>query len=89
MTSLCLARLDRKRRDLLKQKEDLLKESKAKAATMESVRSQIELLIRVRHYSTRPSTAFSSSSTQTATEVQKKVDDLVVPIQNPSSSAAN
>ncbi|KAJ2931680.1 hypothetical protein H1R20_g5387, partial [Candolleomyces eurysporus] len=59
-------RLDRKRRDLLKQKEDLLKESKAKTATMENVKSQIELLIK------------------TATEVQKKVDDLV-PVPNQST----
>ncbi|TFK28722.1 hypothetical protein FA15DRAFT_664757 [Coprinopsis marcescibilis] len=56
-------RLDQRRRELVRHKEELLKESKANAATTDSVKSQIELLVK------------------TASEVQKKVDDLVAPIQ--------
>ncbi|KAF9534311.1 Fms-interacting protein-domain-containing protein [Crepidotus variabilis] len=62
-------RLDQKRKELIQQKEDLLKESKAKVSTLDNVKSQIELLVK------------------TASEIQKKVDDLVLPIssQNPTS----
>ncbi|KAI9000973.1 Fms-interacting protein-domain-containing protein, partial [Trametes punicea] len=40
-------RLDQKRRELIKEKEALLKESKTKAATMESVKAQIDGLMKV------------------------------------------
>ncbi|KAH6914891.1 Fms-interacting protein-domain-containing protein [Coprinopsis sp. MPI-PUGE-AT-0042] len=62
-------RLDQKKRELIKQKEDLLRQSKAKAVTTDSVKTQIETLIK------------------TATEAQKKVNDLVLPIQNAQSSS--
>ncbi|KAI0638223.1 Fms-interacting protein-domain-containing protein [Trametes polyzona] len=39
-------RLDQKRRELIKQKEALLKESKTKAATMESMKSHIDGLLK-------------------------------------------
>jgi hypothetical protein len=45
-----LSRLDQRKRDLIKQKEELLKESKAKAATADNVKSQIDHLIKVRHF---------------------------------------
>ena len=56
-------RLDQKKRELLKQKEELLKQSKAKAVTADTVKAQLESLIK------------------TATESQKKVNELVAPIQ--------
>ena len=43
-------RLDLKRKELLKEKEALLKESKAKLATMESVKSHIDTLMKVRPF---------------------------------------
>ncbi|TFK91833.1 hypothetical protein K466DRAFT_573451 [Polyporus arcularius HHB13444] len=61
-------RLDLRRKELVKEKEALLKESKAKLATMESVKSHIDTLMK------------------TATEVQKKVHDLVDPIPTASES---
>lgn len=45
ITALC--RLDLKKRELIQQKEELLKESKAKSSTMDSVKTQIELLMKV------------------------------------------
>jgi len=39
--------LDLRKKDLIQQKEDLLKESKSKLTTMDSVKTQIELLMRV------------------------------------------
>jgi len=51
-------RLDQNRKDLTAQKEELLKQSKLKLATVESVKIQIESLMKVRiilsplHYST-------------------------------------
>jgi len=39
--------LDFKKKELLQQKEDLLKESKAKLSTMDSVKSQIDMLMKV------------------------------------------
>ncbi|KAI0921850.1 hypothetical protein AcW1_004288 [Taiwanofungus camphoratus] len=61
-------RLDQKQRELLKQKEELLKESKAKLATMDSVKAQIDTLIK------------------TASDVQKKVGELVQPISTAEST---
>ncbi|KAI0722934.1 Fms-interacting protein-domain-containing protein [Earliella scabrosa] len=66
-------RLDLKRKELLKQKEALLRESKAKLATMETVKAHIDTLMK------------------TATEVRKKVHDLVQPIetaQDPDATTA-
>ncbi|PPQ77735.1 hypothetical protein CVT25_011170 [Psilocybe cyanescens] len=57
-------RLDLKKRELIQQKEDLLKESKAKSSTMDNVKTQIELLMK------------------TASEIQKKVDELIQPISS-------
>ena len=42
-----LCRLDLKRKELLKQKEALLRESKAKLATMETVKAHIDTLMKV------------------------------------------
>ncbi|KAJ7795368.1 Fms-interacting protein-domain-containing protein [Mycena olivaceomarginata] len=55
-------RLDKMKRELMQQKEELLKESKAKLTTMDNIKSQIETLAKV------------------AAEVQKKVDELALPI---------
>ncbi|KAJ7368319.1 Fms-interacting protein-domain-containing protein [Mycena albidolilacea] len=55
-------RLDKMKRELVQQKEELLKESKAKLTTMDNIKSQIETLAKV------------------AAEVQKKVDELALPI---------
>ncbi|KAJ7781224.1 Fms-interacting protein-domain-containing protein [Mycena metata] len=55
-------RLDKRKKELMQQKEDLLKESKAKLNTMDSVKSQIDTLVKL------------------AADVQKKVDELVLPI---------
>ncbi|KAJ6599051.1 Fms-interacting protein-domain-containing protein [Mycena vulgaris] len=55
-------RLDKMKKDLMQQKEELLKESKAKSNTMDSVKTQIETLVKA------------------AVDVQKKVDELVLPI---------
>jgi THO complex subunit 5 len=41
-------RLDQKRKELTAQKEELLKHSKLKLATVESVKTQIESLMKVR-----------------------------------------
>ena len=40
-------RLDQKHKELTRQKEELLKESKAKLATMDNVKAQIDSLIKV------------------------------------------
>ncbi|KAF8621578.1 hypothetical protein AX15_007604 [Amanita polypyramis BW_CC] len=54
-------RLDQGRRELLQQKEDLLKESKSKVSTLDNVKAQIDALMK------------------TASDIQKKVDELVLP----------
>lgn len=61
-------RLDLKKKNLMREKEDLMKESRAKLSTMDSVKTQIDVLMK------------------TASEIQKKVDDLVVPIPSQDSS---
>ncbi|KAG5643961.1 hypothetical protein DXG03_009312 [Asterophora parasitica] len=43
-------RLDLQRKELLQRKEEMLKESKIKATTMDSVKSQIDMLIKVRAF---------------------------------------
>jgi THO complex subunit 5 len=55
-------RLDLRKKELIQQKEDLFKQSKSKLTTMDSVKTQIELLMK------------------TASDIQKKVDELVQPI---------
>ncbi|PFH52740.1 hypothetical protein AMATHDRAFT_1791 [Amanita thiersii Skay4041] len=55
-------RLDQKRKELIQQKEELLKESKVKLVTMDNVKSQIDMLMK------------------TASDIQKKVDELVLPL---------
>ncbi|PPQ98530.1 hypothetical protein CVT24_004021 [Panaeolus cyanescens] len=52
-------RLDARKKELLQLRDDLTKESKTKQITMDSVKVQIDILVK------------------TATDVQKKVDDLV------------
>ncbi|KAI6119331.1 Fms-interacting protein-domain-containing protein [Pisolithus croceorrhizus] len=59
-------RLDLKRKELVLLKEELLKQSKIKSAMVDSVKSQIDALMK------------------TATETQKRVDELVPP--SPSSA---
>ncbi|KJA30261.1 hypothetical protein HYPSUDRAFT_175624 [Hypholoma sublateritium FD-334 SS-4] len=60
-------RLDLKKKELLQQKEELLKESKTKSTTLDSVKVQIDLLMK------------------TASDIQKKVDELVQPIPGPAN----
>ncbi|KAJ8086634.1 hypothetical protein AAF712_001980 [Marasmius tenuissimus] len=55
-------RLDQKRKELIQAKEEMMKDSKAKAATMENVKAQIDTLVK------------------TASEIQKKVEELVQPL---------
>ncbi|PCH41209.1 hypothetical protein WOLCODRAFT_143449 [Wolfiporia cocos MD-104 SS10] len=63
-------RLDQRQKELIRLKEELIKESKAKLATMDSVKAQIDSLIK------------------TATEVQKKVGDLVQPLPSAEPTPA-
>ncbi|KAL0579691.1 hypothetical protein V5O48_002321 [Marasmius crinis-equi] len=63
-------RLDQKRKELIQAKEDLLKESKLKATTLDSVKAQIEMLVK------------------TASDIQKKVDELVQPATGESMSTS-
>ncbi|KIO12970.1 hypothetical protein M404DRAFT_6937 [Pisolithus tinctorius Marx 270] len=58
----CIIKLDLKRKELVLLKEELLKQSKVKSATVDSVKSQIDALMK------------------TATEIQKRVDELVPPL---------
>ncbi len=82
-----MSRLDLRRKELVKEKEALLKESKAKLATMESVKSHIDTLMKVRWMcSARTYRKLICCALQTATEVQKKVHDLVEPIPTASES---
>ncbi|KAF8897549.1 Fms-interacting protein-domain-containing protein [Infundibulicybe gibba] len=62
-------RLDLRKKELLQKKEELLKESKVKVATMDSVKSQIDVLMK------------------TASEIQKKVDELVLPVNAPAENS--
>ncbi|KAI6035389.1 Fms-interacting protein-domain-containing protein [Pisolithus orientalis] len=55
-------RLDLKRKELVLLKEELLKQSKVKSTTVDSVKSQIDALMK------------------TATEIQRRVDELVPPL---------
>ncbi|KAJ7590928.1 Fms-interacting protein-domain-containing protein [Mycena floridula] len=55
-------RLDLKRRELSQAKDELLKEGKIKSTTMDSVKLQIDMLMK------------------TASDIQKKVDELVQPL---------
>jgi len=57
-------RLDRKAKELAQEKEELLKTSKSQAVTTESVKVQIETLLK------------------TASEIRKKVEELVPALAN-------
>jgi THO complex subunit 5 len=75
-------RLDRRVKELAQEKEELLKTSKAQAATMESVKVQIEALLKVILASRRVRTlSYQRSLIQTASEIGKKVEELV-PVAN-------
>jgi len=63
-------RLDEKKRELQRRKDDLIKETKAKVAAIDSVRQQLDLFLKA------------------ATEAQKKVDDLVQPLQANNSTGS-
>jgi hypothetical protein len=47
LTKSTLLRLDLKKKELIQQKEELLKESKTKVTTMDNVKSQIDMLMKV------------------------------------------
>lgn len=63
-------RLDLKRKELVLLKEELLKQSKSKSAMADSVKSQIDVLMK------------------TATETQKRVDELIPPSPPSADSTA-
>jgi len=63
-------RLENRRKELQQQKDDLIKETKAKVAAIDNVRSQLDIFLKA------------------ATEAQKKVDDLIRPLQ-PSTPACS
>lgn len=83
ITSNIMSRLDQRRKELLEQKEELLKQNKTKLNTLDSVKAYIDALTKVCfHY---PSTLLVIHGlVQTASETQKKLDELVV--QVPSES---
>ncbi|KAF8739236.1 hypothetical protein AX14_010400 [Amanita brunnescens Koide BX004] len=54
-------RLDQRKKELLQEKEELLKESKSKVTTMDSIKVQVDTLMK------------------TASDIQKRVDELVLP----------
>jgi len=78
--------LDLKKKELTQCKEDLLKESKSKLSTMDNVKTQIETLMKASSlsHSLFISPLFILGAffffLQTASEIQKKVDELVQPI---------
>ena len=43
-----MLRLDLRQKELIQQKEDLLRESKAKSSTLDNVKTQVDLLVKVR-----------------------------------------
>jgi len=63
-------RLDKRRKELQQQKDDFIKETKAKVAAIDNVRQQLDIFLKA------------------ATEAQKKVDDLIQPLQ-PSTSTGS
>lgn len=83
ITSNIMSRLDQRRKELLEQKEELLKQNKTKLNTLDSVKAYIDALTKVCfHY---PLTLLVIHGlVQTASETQKKLDELVV--QVPSES---
>ena len=76
----------------MRQKEELLRESKARLATMESVKVHIDTLMKVRAESfplfRRRRAVLTPIRSQTATDVQKKVNDLVQQPPTPDAAAA-
>lgn len=43
----CIPRLDKRRRELQQQKDDLIKETKAKIAAIDNVRQQLDIFLKV------------------------------------------
>ena len=74
--------LDQKQRDLIQEKEELLKGSKVKSTTLDSVKTQIELLVKVGLSFFRSLQSTNDKLPQAASEIQKKVDDIVQPISS-------
>ena len=97
----------------MKQKEDLLRESRAKLATMDSVKSQIDTLMKVSIVPVSPSSRYlplgvvpsrllsptrpsrsepepklTIPPPQTATDVRKKVGELVQPLSSAPTAAS-
>lgn len=59
--------------------EELLKDGKLKATTLDSIKQQVDLLMKAR-FSLTPESTLNLS--QTASDIQKKVDDLVQPLSD-------
>jgi hypothetical protein len=76
-----MPRLDKKRKELQQQKDDLIKETKAKVAAIDNVRQQLDIFLKVSSIVTCTFPRGNESCLQAATEAQKKVDDLIQPLQ--------
>ena len=46
-------RLEKRRKELQQQKDDLIKETKAKVAAIDNVRSQLDIFLKVRNFHVR------------------------------------
>jgi hypothetical protein len=68
--------LEARRKELTKVKDDLLKQTKTKQTTADNVKAQLDLLMKVPRSATLAVFCFLTLL-QTATEIQKKVDELV------------
>jgi uncharacterized iron-regulated protein len=68
--------LEARRKELTKVKDDLLKQTKTKQTTADNVKAQLDLLMKVPRSATLAVYCFLTLL-QTATEIQKKVDELV------------
>lgn len=83
--------LDLKKKELIRCKEDLLKESKSNLTTMDNVKSQIDTLMKARFFLISSPVniyfIFLPSLLQTASEIQKKVDELVQPISGETNDS--
>lgn len=80
-------RLEQKKKELTQEKEELLRQSKSRETIMDGVKAQIELLTKVLCISKKALEYGTdlSLSAQTATDIQKKVDDVVKPIPVPAT----
>lgn len=74
-------------KDLIQQKEELLKESKAKGATMDSVKTQIDGLMKACVSYAIVISIHVLTIQQHALEVQKKVTELVQPTSAGTANA--